>query len=155
MKITAIKTKKILPFRESILELLNQYLIDLPNCSILAISSKIVAICESRVVEKLKIDKIKLVKKEADYYVDEKNKDFLLTIKNNILIPNSGIDESNGGGYYILWPKDPQRSADLIFEYLKKRFPGRKLGVIITDSKTTPLRRGTTGVSLAHSGFKA
>ena len=30
-----------------------------------------------------------------------------LTIKQGMLIPTAGIDESNGDGYYILWPRDP------------------------------------------------
>ena len=30
------------------------------------------------------------------------------TITNNTLIPTAGIDESNGEGYYILWPRDAQ-----------------------------------------------
>ena len=78
-----------------------------------------------------------------------------LTIKNNILIPNAGIDESNGAGYFILWPKDPYKSARQIHQYLKKRFKIKNIGIIITDSKTTPLRWGTTGTSLAHYGFLA
>ena len=36
-----------------------------------------------------------------------------------------------------------------------KEYGISEVGVIITDSKTTPLRRGVTGVTLAHSGFAA
>lgn len=38
---------------------------------------------------------------------------------------------------------------------LKKRFGLQNIGVVITDSKTTLLRWGTSGVCLAHSGFAA
>ena len=31
----------------------------------------------------------------------------------------------------------------------------KNLGVVVTDSKTTPLRWGVTGIALAHSGFVA
>ena len=77
-----------------------------------------------------------------------------MTLKNNILIPNAGIDESNGSGNYILWPANPQRSANQIRRYLGKRFGLMEIGVIVTDSKTTPLRWGTTGISLAYSGIR-
>jgi dihydrofolate synthase / folylpolyglutamate synthase len=37
---------------------------------------------------------------------------------------------------------------------LKKRFHLKNVGVIITDSKTSPLRWGVTSYALAYSGFK-
>jgi F420-0:gamma-glutamyl ligase len=71
----------------------------------------------------------------------------------NLLIPEAGVDESNANGHYILWPRDPQGTANAVRAYLSERFNCRHVGVIITDSKTTPLRWGVTGVALAHSGF--
>jgi putative folate metabolism gamma-glutamate ligase len=130
-------------------------LLGLPEESILAVTSKIVAICENRVIDQPNLDKHEIAKQEADCYLSEDNPyHFLLTIKDGILLPSAGIDESNGNGSLILWPKDPQKSANEIRTYLKKRFNLKKVGVIITDSKTTPLRRGTTGVAIAYSGFK-
>src|SRR3989338_7092851 len=78
----------------------------------------------------------------------------LTTIKNNMIIASSGIDESNSGSYYTLWPKDPKASAELIWKYLKKKFNIRNLGVIITDSRLVPLRRGVVGIAIAYFGFK-
>jgi len=78
-----------------------------------------------------------------------------VTIKRNLLAVAAGIDESNGAGFYILWPKDPQKTANEVRRYLQKRFSVKKVGVVITDSKTTPLRCGTTGVSIVYSGFRA
>ena len=72
-----------------------------------------------------------------------------------MLIPTAGIDESNGDGYYILWPRDPQQTANDVRAYLQRRFHRTHVGVIITDSKTTPLRVGVTGIALACSGFQA
>lgn len=102
-----------------------------------------------------KIDKYQLIKKEADYYLpkEESKYGYVLTIKDNFLIPTAGIDESNGNGYYILHPANSQKTANKIRRYLMKRFRLKNVGVIITDSKTTPLRWGTTGVCLAYSGF--
>jgi len=71
------------------------------------------------------------------------------------LAVNAGIDESNGNGYYLLWPDDPQKSVNDVRIYLEKRFGHQNYGVIMTDSKTTPLRWGVTGITLAHSGFRA
>ena len=98
-----------------------------------------------------------MIKKEAEYFISpEKHKyNITLTIKRGFLVPTAGIDESNGNGYYILWPKDPQKTANEIQKYLKEKFKLKKVGIIITDSRTMPLRWGTIGFALAHSGFRA
>ena len=157
MKITPIKTHKITLKDKDLFEIFNLYLPRIKEGSVVAITSKIVSICEGRVVEVGTVDKDELVKKEAEYYLPkELNKyQFFLTIKRGLLTPTAGIDESNGNGYYILWPSNPQKTANEIRKYLVKRFSLKKVGVIITDSKTTPLRWGVTGTAIAHSGFTA
>ncbi len=157
MHITSIKTNKVIRGQDVLVDILDRYLKTCPENSVLAVTSKIVAICEGRVVSVTDTDKDELIKQESDYYLPRtaSKYDTMLTINRNILIPAAGIDESNGNGYYILWPADPQKSANTVREYLKKRFGLHQVGVIITDSKTTPLRWGTTGISLAHSGFAA
>ncbi|MFA7253030.1 MAG: coenzyme F420-0:L-glutamate ligase [Patescibacteria group bacterium] len=155
MKIETIKTDKITK-GHTIYEVLDQFLREFNDRSVLAVTSKIISVCEGNVVEIGEIDKQKLIQKEADFMIKSKNKyDIPLTIKNDILIPLAGIDESNGDGKYILWPRDPQSSANQIRQHLIERFGIKHAGVIITDSKTSPLRWGTTGVAIAHSGFKA
>jgi len=155
MKIIAIKTHKIRPHRETLFGILDKYLKSVKERSVVVITSKIVSMCEGRVVKLDDADKEDLIEKEAEYFLPpEKSKyNVTLTIKGNLLAVSSGIDESNGAGYYILWPKDPQKTANEVRRYLKKRFSIKKVGVVITDSKTTPLRWGTTGVSIAYSGF--
>lgn len=157
MRVVAIKTEKITPGSISLFELLDKYITEFSQGSILAITSKVISICEGRVVPVRDSDKDELVRKEADLYLPkEENKySVYLTIKNSQLVATAGIDESNGGGYYILWPADSQKTANQIREYLTKRFNLKKAGVIITDSKTTPLRWGTSGAAIAHSGFLA
>ncbi len=156
MEIIPIKTHKIIP-GENLFKVIGQYIPDLEEKSVVAITSKIVSICEGKVVKIGKIDKKKLIEQEADYYLppEQSKYNISLTIKDNLLVPTAGIDESNGNGDYILWPKDPQKTANKTREYLKKKFSLKYVGVIITDSKTTPLRWGTTGIALAHSGFSA
>lgn len=157
MKVTAIKTHKIRAGESDIFFILDKYLKKMREGSVLAVTSKIISLCEGRVVKIGDADKDKLIISETDFYLPRKlsKYDVMLVIKDGLIVPSAGIDESNADGYYVLWPKDPQKNADEIFKYLKKRFGLKKVGVIITDSKTTPLRWGTGGVAIAHSGFLA
>ncbi len=76
-----------------------------------------------------------------------------LTITIGVLSPNAGIDASNApDGHVVLLPKDPRKSSDSIRKRLEKRYSCR-LGVIIGDSRTQPLRLGCTGIALGVSGF--
>lgn len=156
MKVNPIKTKKIKP-NEDLFKFLDENLTGIEDNSVLAITSKIVAITEGSVREISKFNKKDLIKEQADFYTsaDLKDYDITLSIKNNQLIPSAGIDESNGNGYFILWPQDPQESANKIRTYLKSRFKINNIGVILTDSTVPALKRGTIGVCLAHSGFEA
>lgn len=155
MKITPIKTHKITKDDRDFFAVLDKYLTKLSENSVVVVTSKILSIIEGRVVKIGEVAKDELVAREAEYYLppQESKYHFSLTIKNGLLIPNAGIDESNGNGYYVLWPDDPQSSANDIREHLVKKFSLKHIGVIITDSKTTPLRWGVTGTAIAYSGF--
>jgi len=155
MNIKPYKTHKIQP-SENLFAILDQYLPKLEEKSVVAIASKIVGICEGRIVKKTSQEqKDKLIKQEAQYYLPQKRMGYLMTINQDILVVNAGVDESNSDGSLSLWPKDLQKSANLIREYLTKKHRIKHLGVILTDSKVSPLRWGVTGYSLSHSGFKA
>ena len=155
MKISAIKTIKVLPCTIDIYELLNSSLPTLKERSILAITSKVLSICEGRVVDASEIDKEELIRRESELYYLPKNQEYRyhFTITNNTLIPSAGIDESNGNGWYVLWPENPQLSANKICAYLKKRYNLKELGVLITDSTILPSRWGTLGIGIGYSGF--
>ena len=155
---TPFKTKKITPKDTDILKILDRYLLRLKDKSVVAVTSKIVAIVEGNVVKISEGDKDKIIIQEAEYYLPRSSSKYnvLLTIKGNAINFSSGVDESNSGGYYVLWPKDPQKSANKIREYLTKKYNKKNLGVIITDTTSIPLRWGQRGVFvLAHSGFSA
>jgi coenzyme F420-0:L-glutamate ligase len=78
----------------------------------------------------------------------------ILTITKGILSPNAGIDASNAPpNHVILLPKNPQKSAERIQRELENHYHCR-LAVIISDSRTQPLRLGTVGVALACSGIE-
>lgn len=157
MQVTPIKTHKITKDDTDLLAVLDRYLPELSENSVVAVTSKIVAICEGSLVPIEDTDKDELVANEADLYLDpeENQYGFAITVKDNIFIASAGVDESNANGYYILWPKDPQKSANMIREHLVEKHSLHNVGVIITDSRITPLRRGVTGVSISHSGFEA
>ncbi|QBD74552.1 putative folate metabolism gamma-glutamate ligase [Ktedonosporobacter rubrisoli] len=157
MQVTPVKTEKITVQNRDLFAILDKYVPSLKEKSVVAISSKIVAISEGRVVRLDEAIKADLVAREADYILPPEHSkyNYTLTIKENILIPAAGIDESNGDGYYILWPRNAQKTANELRAYFRQRFSLHEVGIVITDSKTTPLRLGTTGVALAHSGFRA
>ena len=157
MHITSIKTHKIRPNETTINEILDRYIPELIDRSIIVITSKIVSLCEGAILKKNTQKKNTLAMEEADFYIPPaKSKyDVTLTIKNNQLIPSAGIDESNSDGHFVYWPKDPQLSVNNSREFLVKKYRTSNIGVIISDSRTTPLRWGTTGTSIAHSGFAA
>ncbi len=157
MHITTIRTEKITPRSTSVDELLTRYCADIEENTIIVITSKVVSMCEGSVVKKSTQTKGDLAAAEADLYIPPSRSkyDVTLTIKNNQLIPSAGIDESNSDGHFVFWPKDPQKSANTAREYMVNTFGKKNTGVIISDSKTTPLRWGITGTSIAHSGFVA
>lgn len=117
---------------------------------ILAVTSKIVSICEQRLCRYKSIKK--LVKQEADLLFPG---EMPLTIKDGIFIPSAGIDTSNiPDGYAVLWPENPQKSSDNLLKILKQRTNIQKLGVMIIDSHIRPLREGVTSFCLAFNGFE-
>jgi coenzyme F420-0:L-glutamate ligase len=153
MIVRPIKTSKI-RYGNSIFEVLDRYLKDIENQTIVAITSKIVAICEGRVVNPKTVDKEELIAKESQYYIP-KTKDSLghRTIVQHTLGSGAGIDESNTDGKYVLLPSKPQQSANEIRKYLSNKFNLSKIGVVITDSTSRPLRLGASGIALGWSGF--
>ena len=157
MIITPVKTKILKGKSRSLIKFIDKNIDHLSDKSVVAITSKVVAILEGRLIPiNDSMNKDEIVKQEADYYLPKIEKyNLRLTIKDNVLIPSAGVDESNAFGNYILWPGNPYKSAREVRTYLAKKLKLKNVGVIITDSKTSPLRWGTTGVSIGHSGFHA
>jgi len=70
------------------------------------------------------------------------------------LTANAGIDLSNcPRGYALLLPRDPDNDARRIRNLIAKELK-KKVAVLITDSRTIPLKRGTTGVALGVAGME-
>lgn len=157
MQFIPIKTRKFLPPKDSLQDLL-ACLPKLKEGDTVFITSKVLAITQGRCAKIENTNKENLIKKEADRLINKPTiiagSKIFLTIKDNTIIPSSGIDESNGQGYYILWPKNTNLHLKKIHAELKKKHKIKKLGVIVTDSHTTPLRWGVTGVSIGHYGLE-
>ena len=154
MIVTPLKTDIVYPAQQTVLHFLDRNLPRFPERSILAISAKIISLCEGRVVD-LSKDKESLIEEEADYFLPKEFRRFGAsgTIIHHAFIGAAGIDESNAAGKYVLLPKDPRQTADIIYHSLRKRFTLKQMGILITDSHSTPMRRGASGIAIAYHGF--
>ena len=76
------------------------------------------------------------------------------------ILANAGIDGSNvgvtdesDGESVLLWPENPDASANTLARYLGEAF-GLPVPVIISDSLGRPWRMGTVGFAIGVSGFE-
>ena len=162
-------SRKSGPF--SIIDLLNRASENFRDDDILIISSKFIAISEGRIVSlrtvvptpgamrlastyNLPPELCELVIRESDEILGGVV-GFILTSKDGLLTPNAGIDKSNiEYGNVVLYPRDSMESATMIVNAMKF-YHGIEVGVVVSDSRLMPTRRGTTGVALAAVGLEA
>ncbi|MEX0895309.1 MAG: coenzyme F420-0:L-glutamate ligase [Patescibacteria group bacterium] len=159
MQVRPIKTSRF-SVHQPIEPFLDQFVPQLAEKSIVAVTSKIVALSEGAVIERetgSKDEKYAIVRQIAERYTEPSQSQYqlILTVKHNILAVNAGLDESNADGQYVLLPTNPYHSAERIWRHLRERDQLEELGVIITDSRTFPLKWGTIGTALSHCGFVA
>ncbi|MEX0916875.1 MAG: coenzyme F420-0:L-glutamate ligase [Candidatus Spechtbacterales bacterium] len=156
MNIQAIKTRALVPPQDDLLEALGESITEFPENTVLAVSSKVVSIWQGRCVPLESVEKDELIKREADRYLERSEVPgewVMHTIKNNLLIPTAGIDESNAKENFVLWPNNPNGAAEEIIAWAKEKYGVTNIAVVITDSHSIPLRRGTVGISLGYAGF--
>ena len=152
LKVTAIKCE-VFRANVSLEEYVKTYVSNLER-KILVITSKILSLAENRRAP-AETDKTELIKSESDLYLGELGYGCHLTIKHNLLMISAGIDQSNSeDGDYLLLPKNPFESAQKLHGVLKRHFNLKEFGVLITDSRTSPLRAGVLGCGLACFGFR-
>ena len=151
-----VKTRIVHPPKDDISDIINS--LEIEDGDIIFITSKILGIAEGRTKKTDEIEKAELISQEAERYLPYVNEtgDFHvnLTVTQNVLIPAAGIDESNADGYFVMWPKDPDATCRKIRDYLMKKHHLKNLGVVATDSHTTPLRWGVTGISIGLAGVE-
>ncbi len=156
MQYLPIKTGIMKPPKDDIYSLLDHNVVDLQEGDIILITSKIVSIHQGRCIPLTEAPaKRLLVEKEAEYLFDGQTKyaNSPLAIKYGALFYGAGIDESNADGHYILLPEKPYEFAHEIWTYFTEKFQIEKLGVVITDSHSLPLRRGCMSISIGLWGF--
>jgi len=172
MIVQGIKTPLISPgarLEDVVASALKEEGFNLKDGDILVVASKLVSICEGRVVklsevkpraEAKRLSKkygitpgfVEVVLREADEVLGGVHR-ALLTVKRGVLIANAGADLSNvTPGHAALWPRNPQRTAQRLKKALESTF-NAKVAVIIADSRTTPLRLGTSGLAIAIAGL--
>ena len=129
------------------------YVKELTERAVIVVTSKIVALAEKRtaIIKNAKT-KENLIRAESEFAIPTKY--VWLTVKDGMVMASAGIDESNANGKLILLPKDSFKTARLLRNKLRQRYDVRNLGVLITDSRTVPLRAGVTGVAVGYAGFR-
>ncbi|MFH0928215.1 MAG: coenzyme F420-0:L-glutamate ligase [bacterium] len=152
MIVRSIKTRI---FREGddLFDFITHNLKRIPERSVIVVTSKIVALAEKRTapVTTLKA-KEALIRAESDLAVPTKY--VWLTVKDGMVMASAGIDESNADGKLILLPRDSFEAARLLRAKLRLHYRVKNLGVLVTDSRTVPLRAGVVGVALGYAGFR-
>lgn len=132
---------------------ITDYFRKIPEKSVVVITSKIVALAEKRtaIAENIKT-KEKLIRAESEFAIPTKY--VWLTVKDGMVMASAGIDESNANDKLVLLPKDSFKTARFLRNKLQKHYDIKHLGILITDSRTIPLRAGVTGVALGYAGFR-
>ncbi len=151
MNVQPIKTR-IFKAHENLAQFITDHIKKLPDRSVLIVTSKIVALSEGRVLNNTPQIKQRAILEESQWAT--RTKYAWLTIKDGMFMAAAGIDESNGNGKLILLPKDSYKSAQSLRKKLMVHYRIKHLGVVITDSRTAPMRVGVTGVALGYAGFK-
>lgn len=157
MELILVKTRPLVPPKDDLLAIFDAYLPQLVDGDIVVVTSKLIAIHQGRCLPVDGIDKDVLITQEADYYLPRERSyrhKALITIKGSTLLPSAGVDASNANGYFILWPIKIQETAVELRRYLVEKYQLRRLGLLITDSHSVPLRLGTLGVAIGFAGFK-
>ncbi len=152
MIVHAIKTR-IFNEGEDLFRFICRYIKNIPENSVIVVTSKIVALSERRtaVIENAKT-KENLIRSESQRAV--RTKYVWLTVKDGMVMASAGIDESNANGKLILLPKDSYAAAKKLRRQVQKKYHLKHLGVLITDSRTMPFRAGVGGVALGYAGFR-
>jgi len=158
MEIIPVRTRKILPPKDDIRDIFEYSFPKLLERDIVVITSKIIAIAQGRCVPFAEVDDpAQLIRSEADSILSTMiyhDKPLTLTLKDHVLIPSAGIDQSNGNNYFILWPHQPHVEAKELCLFLKRQHQLEQLAVIITDSRPLPMRKGTLGISIGFYGLE-
>lgn len=161
MRVYPIKTRIFLP-KQQVFDLVIEYLPKVAEYTVLVVASKLFSYQENRLLPvpsdplEARLRKYELVRQEADWYLPPNEIfSFIVTMKNNVLAVNAGIDQSNSiDGSFLLWPNNFQALTDQLWQQLRDFYRIKNLGLIVADSRTIPLRWGVIGTAICSSGLK-
>lgn len=154
MKILPYKTKAV-EAGDDLFAILKSSIMSLEEKSVLCISSKIIALCQGDVCP-ADADKMQLIKEECEWYLPPETNKFgsTITITGHKLAAAAGIDESNAHGTLVLLPSHILQTATSVHKWLMQTYGVKNVGVVIIDSRSTPLNLGTTGQALTAVGIQ-
>ena len=172
MEVYPLKSSILKPgdsLQESLADALRLGQIRPHNGDIIAVASKVVAIVEGNMVRLSSVRPSKRARRLAQRYkmdpefvqvvLNESDKVYsgvngaLLTLKDGDAVANAGADQKNAPlGHAVLWPRDSDKTSRRLRAQMEGRY-GKKLGILIVDSRVTPLRLGTIGLALGCAGF--
>lgn len=165
-KIPLISIGESIP--NTILTAIKKNSITLQEGDIVVVAHTIISIAENSMYSKDNIDvsqkahslatanvdpkKVEVALREAECIV--RSEPILITkTKHGIITDFSGIDESNAPlGFYVALPKNPNKSAKEIFEYLENEL-GLEIPVVICDTQGRPWRRGAVNIAIGYYGL--
>ncbi len=173
MQLHPIKSRLILP-GDSLTSRLKEALAltrwRIEGGDIIAIASKVVSLSEGNIIPLSKVhptrraktlgikhemnpEFVQVVLDQADSVYDGVN-GAILTVTDGNASANSGVDQKNVPRDEVIpWPDNANKSADKIRISLLQE-SGKEIGVVIVDSRVTPMRLGTTGMAIGCSGFR-
>jgi coenzyme F420-0:L-glutamate ligase/coenzyme F420-1:gamma-L-glutamate ligase len=133
--------------------------LELADGDVLAVTSKVVAKAEGRVVplphaevERERVHR-EVVAAETVRVVARRGSMVIAETRQGVVGANALIDESNAGGdVLVLLPEDPDASAARLREALA-RLDGHDVAVVVTDTLGRPWRRGQTDVAVGVAGM--
>jgi dihydrofolate synthase / folylpolyglutamate synthase len=149
MQIIPIKTR-LFKENESLINFILENISTVDDGDIIAITSKIVALSQGR-TDTIK-NKEGIINKSSKKII--KTPWALLTLTNEGWCINAGVDESNANHKIILLPRDIFKTAEILKSKISKHFNLKKIGILITDTKSLPLRVGTIGRAVGFAGFE-
>ena len=149
MNVTAIKTR-VFKEGESLLDFIVEHVPTFGNRSILAVTSKIVALAEGRTAALSEEESV--IRSESEWQKETKYGS--LTFKDDLYMWNAGIDSSNANGKIVLLPRDSYAAAQSLRSSILQNAKITEFGIVITVSRIMPLRSSVFVIALGYAGFK-